>query len=86
MLKPILDKAIGEDDPSWRDFEGDIITQTTSVLTGMKAIGYNEAKAEMRAKIPQVVEEVIGIIRDILKREEEAKADSTIIEEIEYVF
>ena len=85
MLHDIISKAIGEDDPSWREFEGDIITQTTAVLTGMKAIGYNEAKAEMRAKIPQVVEEVIGIIKDILKREKEAKADSIIIEEIEYI-
>lgn len=78
MLKSILEKAIGEDK----------VKSDLDYLdgTGYKNEGYNLAKAEMRAKIPQVVEEVIGIIRDILKREEEAKADSTIIEEIEYVF
>ncbi len=61
-MKDIILKAIGEDDPSWREFEGDIITQTTGVLIGMKAIGYNEAKAEMRAKIPQIVEEIKTVI------------------------
>lgn len=55
MLKTILDKAIGYDKP----------TELCENLCDscLKAEGYNLAKAEMRAKIPQVVEEVMCFLK-----------------------
>lgn len=50
MLKTIIEKAIGED-------IGDGYVQEYSM-------GYNLAKAEMRAKIPQIVEEIVKEIRN----------------------
>lgn len=71
MLKSILDKAIGEEaDIKWfgklnyDDKEAFRRRADTDADADLIYWGYNLAKAEMRAKIPQVVEEFAGFIID----------------------
>lgn len=67
MLKTILEKAIGEDkqiacNPTHTKASGGNMSVCYNCSS---AGGYNEAKAEMRTKIPQVVEEVRSGLKNL---------------------